>query len=113
MNVRSTVSILAIVSTELSIKIANGVDAGGQGYRNLFAQTGMRTDKSYTNFQTKARKHNAGRFTETNSSPPAAANSLTRVRFIRRKRSLIRLGADGTQYVPVLRWWGAATGRAA
>ena len=88
MNVRSTVSILAIVSTELSIKIANGVDAGGQGYRNLFAQTGMRTDKSYTNFQTKARKHNAGRFTETNSSPPAAANSLTRVRFIRRKRSL-------------------------
>jgi hypothetical protein len=47
-------SVLAVVSTELSIKIANGVDAGGQGYRNLFAQTGMRTDKSYTNFQTKA-----------------------------------------------------------
>jgi hypothetical protein len=49
-------SILAVVSTELSIKIANGVDAGGQGYRNLFAQTGTRTDKSYTNFQTKSTK---------------------------------------------------------
>ena len=66
-------SILAVVSTELSIKIANGVDAGGQGYRNLFAQTGMRTDKSYTHFQTKARKRNAGRFAETNSGPPIAA----------------------------------------
>ena len=66
-------SVLAAVSTELSIEIANGVDAGGQGYRNLFAQTGMRTDKSYTHFQTKSTNVYRRSLRQDQRQPAAAA----------------------------------------